>query len=112
MTRLDALRNLPKGFISPTESFSASAIRTNATEVVSTIRINPPIIAASIDDAFTDALESLLKAQHDLDAVMLQYRHERQRLAGILATFAASPISASSLQPILDLAAEMNKEAK
>lgn len=101
MTRLDALRNL-----------DGHQQQNQQHQDVAQIRINPPIIAASIDDAFTDALESLLKAQHDLDAVMLQYRHERQRLAGILATFAASPISASSLQPILDLAAEMNKEPK
>lgn len=103
MTRLDALRNLGLSHIGGNQANQSTLVESGAVFGVE---------LATIDDAFTDALESLLKAQHDLDAVMLQYRHERQRLAGILATFAASPISASSLQPILDLAAEMNKETR
>lgn len=77
---------------------------------INTVQMPAPM--TSVEDAFADALSSLWKAQHDLDAVNQQYQAERRRIAAVLATFAASPISASALQPILDLAAEMNREAK
>lgn len=100
MTRLDALRAYVTSSNLDTATMSAQAVQLASSQV------------SSVDDAFADALSSLFKAQHDLDAVNQQYQAERRRIAAVLATFAASPISASSLQPILDLAAEMNAVAK
>lgn len=124
MTRLDALRNLAgtKPLINEDGSFTPGlaaavlacngAMRPTMEQVQEAIAADNAPNVSSIEDAFADALSSIWKAQHDLDAVNRQYQAERRRIAGVLATFAASPISAASLQPILDLAAEMNQEAK
>ena len=42
------------------------------------------------------------------DVLIAEHRRELDRIAAILATFAAAPISIASLQPVLDLAAELN----
>lgn len=86
--------------------------RSLRTGIAKSTDVSAQSVSSSVDDVFADALSSLFKAQHDLDAVNQQYQAERRRIAAVLATFAASPISASSLQPILDLAAEMSREAQ
>lgn len=113
MTRLESLRDLmshgPHCYCVQCVSERAAIAQMQGAPVNTAASEPPP---SPLEDYFAEALASLLKAQHDLDAVTLQYRHDRRRIAAVLATFAASPISVSSLQPILDLAAEMNKETR
>lgn len=52
----------------------------------------------------TDLLASLEELERQIDALLL----ERQSIISILDTFVRSPLSASTLQPVLDLAVRLN----
>ncbi len=67
---------------------------------------------AARDRPTARATRTRIRASERLDIALQQALDERARIARILAEFAAAPISMASLQPVLDLAAELNKEPR
>ncbi len=63
---------------------------------------------ASLEDSIDSLNESVERCIDRLGAAIAEMRAERVRIAAILETFRQAPISMASLQPLLELAEELN----
>jgi BMFP domain-containing protein YqiC len=107
----------------PTEAERAAWVRTNAfnnafamqaemnrkTSQALEVVAHPPLTA--LEQALIDTkrhLEMLTAQIAELESRVLSQMGREQRIAAVLRTFAASPLSLSSVQPLLNLNDELN----
>ena len=65
---------------------------------------DPDVVETALD-------ASLARLSDSIDTMLVDFaalRRQQQRIAAVLATFYRAPVSLSSLQPVLELAVELN----